>query len=71
MLCRFRSDEHEALLRADFVSFAAHCFREFNARTPIRTGLALRGHCGEIGSGQRRPDAATDHQYAAAPALSG
>jgi len=27
--------EHKALLRADFASFAAHCFRELNPRTPF------------------------------------
>jgi hypothetical protein len=27
--------EYKALLRADFASFAAHCFRELNPRTPL------------------------------------
>ena len=28
-------DEYKALLRADFASFAVHCFRELNPRTPF------------------------------------
>jgi hypothetical protein len=27
--------EYKALLQADFASFAAHCFRELNPRTPF------------------------------------
>jgi hypothetical protein len=29
------SGEYEALLRADFASFAQHCFHELNPRTPF------------------------------------
>jgi predicted phage terminase large subunit-like protein len=31
----YRPDEYKALLRADFASFAVHCFRELNPPTPF------------------------------------
>ncbi len=31
----YSPDEYKALLRADFASFAMHCFRELNPRTPF------------------------------------
>ena len=41
--------EHKALLRADFDSFAVHCFYELNTCT--RAELAFRNHRGETGGG--------------------
>src|SRR6516162_4239759 len=59
--------EYKGLLRADFASFAQHCFRELNPRTPFAPNWHHEFIAAEIGGSARRPDPATDHQHAAAP----